>query len=249
MFAGFGVWGLATGIGIIHHRVWARQSITVFSAMAILFAVTGLAAMLIMPQPENPDVNMRLAGMIRHAIETFYAALALLGTWWLALFNRESSKRYFAAGILANERPLSITVIGCYLLTGAAGTALCAGLGAPALFFGVAVTGWTAMALYSAYTVIQIYLGAGLLQLDDSARVWTIVYFLACASNGLAVITGPEFASRMRAVQARFEMAFNRDISTVPGGLSLAAAIAVAAAIPVWFLIRRRSAFTRGAGA
>jgi hypothetical protein len=246
MFAGFGIWGLATGIGVVRRRAWARGSVIVFSAMAILFALTGLGAILIIPQPDNPDVNVRLAGTVRHAVEAFYAGLALLGAWWLALFNRESSKRYFSEKTAGNARPLSVSAIGCYLLASAAATALCAALGAPALFFGVAVTGWTAMALYSAYTVIQVYLGAGLLQLDESARVWAIVYFLASASNGVALITRPAFAARMHAIQGRFEMAFNRNVSAMPGSISMLIVIAVAAAIPIWFLVRRRAAFTPG---
>jgi hypothetical protein len=247
MFAGFGAWGLATGVGIFRRRGWARISIVIFAAMVIFFGATGLAAMLLMPQPDNPGVNARLAGEVRHAIEGFYVALALLGAWWLALFNRASARRYFAQGDGATEtaRPLSISAIGYYLLVGAAGTALCVALRVPALFFGAVVTGWTAMALYSAYTAIQVYLGSGLLQLDERARIWAIVYFVAGAANTLVLIAGPGFADRMRDLRGRFENVFNRDVAVFPGGAGMALAIAAVAAVPIWFLVRRRAAFVR----
>jgi hypothetical protein len=246
MFAGFGVWGVTTGIAIFRRRGWARISIVVFAAMVVFFGATGLAAMLLMPQPDNPSVNARLAGTVRHAIEGVYMALALVGAWWLALFNRASAKRYFApgGGAVETARPLSVSVIAYYLLAGAAGTALCAALGAPALCFGAVVTGWTAMAVYSFYTAVQVYLSAGLLQLDEKARIWAIVYFVAGAANSILLVGGPAFASRMHDLQSRFENAFNREVAPFPQGAGIALA-AVIAIVPIWFLMRRRAAFTR----
>lgn len=247
LFAGLGVWGVAAGIGIFRRREWARLSIVIFAAMAVFASATGLAAMLMIPQPDHPGVNARLAETVRHGIEAFYVALALLGVWWLALFNRASAKRYFAGGgAEASARPLSISAIAYYLMIGAAGTALSVALRAPAVFFGAVATGWTAMALYSAYTAVQVYLAAGLLQLDEKARVWAIVYFVAGAANTLVLIARPGFTERMFDLQVQLENAFNRDMATFPGGVGVAVAVSAVAAVPIWFLVRRRAAFTSG---
>jgi hypothetical protein len=245
MFAGFGVWGIATGVAIFRRRGWARISILTFAAMVVFFGLTGLAAMMLISQPDNPAVNARLAMAVRRSIEAFYVALALMGAWWLALFNRRSTRNYFAegGGKVDTARPLSISAIGYYLLAGAAATALCATLRVPALFFGAVIAGWGAAALYSAYTAVQVYLGSGLLQLDRKARIWAIVYFAIAGANALVFTMGPKFASRMNDLQGRFENVFNREMTVFPGGPGLALIGAAAAVLPIWFLVRRRPAF------
>jgi hypothetical protein len=80
----------------------------------------------------------------RWGIAAFYGALALVGAWWLVLFNTSATKQYFAGREPEREsaRPLSIAIIGWYLLAGAVGTALAAVIRMPAVFFGLIFTGW-----------------------------------------------------------------------------------------------------------
>ena len=243
-FAGLGVWGIWTAAGIFRRRGWARISIVVFAALLAFIGVCALLAILVMPFPSTPNVSASFMEKVRWGIAAFYGALALIGAWWLILFNSGSTKQYFAERepVLESARPLSISVIGCYLLIAAAGTALAAAAFRVAVLFGFIVTGWSAVAVYAVYVAAGVYLGIGLLRLHERARLWSIVYFCALAANTAISLTRPGFMEQMRrAMPGSFPPA-----SAMPQmdrfwvfGLISAATFAV----PIWFLVRRRAAF------
>ena len=156
-----------------------------------------------------------------------------VGAWWLVLFNTGATKQYFAERESAREsaRPLSIGIIGWYLLIGAAGTAL-ATVFRVAVLFGFILTGWSAVAVSMAYIAIQIYLGAGLLRLQERARLRSIVYFCALAANYLAAVARPGFMEQMQRAMPQLDKIWMFGLIG-----------AAACAIPIWFLVRRRTAF------
>ena len=245
LFAGIGVWGIWTAVGIFRRRGWARISILVFAAFLVFMGASALLAILVMPFPSPPGVSVSARAMqnVRWAIAASYGALALIGAWWLVLFNTRATKQYFAEREPAREsaRPLSIGIIGWYLLVCAAGTALAAVLRVPTMLFGLIVTGWSTVALCTALVAIDIYLGAGLLRLHERARLWSIVYFCAGAANSLATAARPGFMGQMqRAMPGLFPAAAmpQLDAMWVYGLIG-----AAACSVPIWFLVRRRSAF------
>ena len=201
LFAGLGVWGIWTAAGIFRRRAWARISILVFAALLVFMGASALLAILVMPFPSPPGVSVSAPAMehVRWAIAASYGALAVIGAWWLVLFNTRSTKQYFAEREPAREsaRPLSLGIIGWYLLVCAAGTALAAVLHMPTMLFGLIVTGWSAVAVYTALIAIDIYLGAGLLRLHERARLWSIVYFCAVAANSVVSLARPGIMQQM----------------------------------------------------
>jgi hypothetical protein len=243
--AGAGFWGIAVAVGIFRRRNWARVSMVVFGGLLAFFGGTGALAMLLVPFPMNPDLNQRIVSIARASMVAFYLLMALVGAWWLIVFNRQSGKRYFAEGGAATEsaRPLSIGVIGWYLMVAAVGTALCGVFRIPTILFGFVVAGWTTLAVCTVLTAIQLYLGAGLLQLDESARVWTIVYLSAMGANGLATVAAPGYPARMRAFAGEFQKFFHMDMPLLPNAWLLGTASVAYVAILIWFLVRRRAAF------
>ncbi len=104
LFAGVGAWGIWTAVAVFRRRGWARISRLVLAALLVFM---GGSAML---------------EKVRWGIAASYGTLALIGAWWLGLFNRGATKQYFAEREPAREsaRPLSIGIIGWYLLAGAA---------------------------------------------------------------------------------------------------------------------------------
>jgi hypothetical protein len=242
-FAGLGVWGIWTAAGIFRRRGWARISIVVFAALLAFLGASSLLAVLVMPFPSTPGVSASFMEKVRWGIAAFYGALALIGAWWLILFNSGSTKQYFAERepVVESARPLSIGVIGCYLLIAAAGTALAAAAFHMAVLFGFIVTGWSAVAAYTVLVAIDIYLGAGLLRLRERARLWSIVYFCAGAANSLATAARPGFMGQMqRAMPGLFPAAAmpQLDAMWVYGLIG-----AAACSVPIWFLVSRRAAF------
>jgi hypothetical protein len=243
LFSGLGVWGIWTSVGILRRRNWARISILVFAVLLAFMGACALLAILVMPFPSTPGVSAGLMEHTRWAIAAFYGALALLGAWWLVLFNTKATKQYFAEREPAREsaRPLSISIIGWYLLIGAACTALAVVLRMPAVFFGVIVTGWSALPIYAAYTAAAIYLGAGLLRLRERARLWSIVYFCAIAANSLVTLARPGIMLQMQRAMPGFSTAFAMPQLHLMWVYGLIGALACA--VPIWFLVRRRAAF------
>ena len=216
----------------------------IFGGLLAFFGGTGALAMALVPFPMNAAVDQRVMGIVRASMVGFYLALTAVGAWWLILYNRQAGKQYFEEGgaVTESARPLSIGAIGWFLVVSAVGTAVCGVFRVPTILFGFVVAGWTTLAVCTILTAIQLYLGAGLLQLDERARIWTIVYLCVIAANGLAVVA-PGYAGRMRAFAGEFQKFFHLEMPQLPNAWLIGIASMVWVAIPIWFLVRRRGAF------
>lgn len=142
MVFAFAAWGVATGIGLLYLKRWARISLLVFAgilAFISLFSILFVAFLPLPTAPINNDPNLpaNFTSIMRVGMGLFYGAFAALGGFWLYFFNKRSVKAQFqtmqpvpdsAAGdlfvgtpvpaLLANQpaRPLSITIIAWFLL-------------------------------------------------------------------------------------------------------------------------------------
>lgn len=244
-FTGFGVWGLFTGIGVFRHRGWARLSMIIFAMLLVGMGGSALVGILFIRFPEGGSVSSQAIQNIRVGIASFYGAMTVIGAWWLVLFTTNDTKQYFADWEASPDiRPLSISVIGWYLLLCALGTAVAAILRLPAVVFGTVITGWAVLGVYTVLTAIQIYLGTGLLQLQESARVASLFYFGLLTANFGLVFGLPGFTDRMLLVQQALP-AFLRGgqppVLEGTRGLMMVAILFVV--VPMWFLVRRRRVF------
>jgi len=94
------------------------------------------------------------------------------------------------------QRPLSITVIGIYLLLGAFLMPSNIHTGSPAFFVGLVFTGWKATVFFLAIGTVGAVLGIGLLRLAPWSGVAAIYFFVFRALNTLAILLVPH--SRVR---------------------------------------------------
>src|SRR5581483_6267900 len=101
---------------------------------------SALVGILFLRIPETPGVAPQTVQNVRLGIAAFYGALTVIGAWWLLLFNSPATKEYFASSPVESTRPLSISLIGWYLIVGAVGTAVAAILRMPGMFFGLVFT-------------------------------------------------------------------------------------------------------------
>ena len=76
------------------------------------------------------------------------------------------------------RRPLSITVIGIYMLFGASLMPSNIYRGSPAFFMGVVLRGWLAAVFFSAIGTFDAVLGIGLLRLSPWSRMAAIYFFV-----------------------------------------------------------------------
>ena len=249
IFAAFAVWGILTGIAIFRRRGWARISIMLFAVLLAIMGAGGSLAALFMPIPEQEGLDPRIMTGVRFGMAAFYLVLAGIGTWWLVLFNKQTTRTYFAGANPPEDpdaRPLSLSVIGWYLLTSSIMMAASAVFKLPAFVFGAVITGWGAVAVYSVFTVAQLYLGTGILHLQEHARVGGIAYFVVVAINSLLTMVGFEdkMAIMRRELPKLFPVGMPQMHAIWIFGL-MGAALVV---IPIWFLVRRRAAFTDTVG-
>jgi hypothetical protein len=245
-FSALGIW---TAIGIFRRRAWARISIVVFALGLTFIGAGALLATLFTPLPATPGVSQKIMDAARWGIAGFYGLLAAIGVWWLVLFNLKSTKEYFAQNEPSEPgaRPLSVSVIAWFLLSGTLFFIPAALLRIPAFAFGSVFTGRGGMAVYTLFAGAQIYLGVGLLQLKERARLLAIGYYCAIALNGVLTMTPRGMAANMKILEREMPAFFPagipeqmppRNWAFLPMGIAIAA-------LPIWFLVRRRAAFAK----
>jgi hypothetical protein len=168
----------------------------IYASMLVFFCLPGALLMVFIPLPNNNDPNLpsNFIAIIRVGAVLIYAMFAALGGFWLYFFNGRNVKAQFVgqqplatsaspelfAGApyaghrpSSRARPLSITIIGWFLLVGSALTPLCilfnkilfSGVQIPLFLFGFIVSGRGAYAILVMWMAIQLVAAVGLLKL------------------------------------------------------------------------------------
>jgi hypothetical protein len=103
----FAAWGIATGVGILQLRPWARISILVMSGVAICFCAFGalglsLVSVISRQTPDLPPAAFTVVIGVGVAMLLVPVAIAI---WWLVLFTR---KRVIAEFLTRGTAPLAV---------------------------------------------------------------------------------------------------------------------------------------------
>ena len=238
LFAG----GIATGIGLLRLRLWARLSILVFSGALVL--IFGFSAVTIVstPFPQTGAQPAVAAGM-KAGITAFYGIFALLGAGWLYFFNRKSVNQQFAS---SGSGALSVKVIAGFFLLLAVSILVLAFLPLPANFLGIVVIGMLGHLLNAAYGVVALAIAIGLLKRKPWARKAAIGFCVFYGISTLLFVALPGYSQRVNASLALLPPAVRVTQSThrSPQMISVLVMAALIYAIPIWFLVRRRAVFT-----
>ncbi len=238
-FAALAVWGILSGAGVFRRRPWARISMVIFAVLLVGMGASALIGVFLIRIPQS---GLRAGFPIRLVIAVFYLGLTLIGAWWMLLFSSAGGTRYFSEvpPSASARQLLSSELIGWYLLVAALATGAAAVIRLPALMFGLVFTGWIATTIYTACTALEIYLGAGLLAHDESARFGAIAYFGFLFANGVADAVRPGAAGRLLEsvpMAQRFPVLRESNLDV------LAWAAAGLALPPLLVLVRRRREF------
>jgi len=218
------LWGTLTGIGLLRLKNWARISTVVFSVLLIIMSGFGVLVSLFLTIPPVPNkpADPSAITAIRVFMGAFWLVLLGIGTWWLVFFNRVRVREQFVpafaggftaqgsaaaqasyagptTGAMRRKRPLSITIIACFLLAGCVLIPLNLWFHTPAAFFTKLLNGEAAATYYLAITLLQLYLGIGLLRLQPAARRVGIAYFIFCFVNAASFNFAPGGRARMLA--------------------------------------------------
>src|SRR5216684_2447898 len=122
------IFGIATGIGLILLRNWARISALIWGGLCVFFGAIGIPIVFFIPLvPPESVPNLSADGMqaVRWILLFFYGLPLIVGIWWLILFNRKTAKAQFAAtttsaasGQTQKSRcPLPVAVLAWFYIT------------------------------------------------------------------------------------------------------------------------------------
>jgi hypothetical protein len=190
---------------------------------------------------------------IRLVMVAMFGVPLAIAVWWLIQFNTRSTKAAFASSIAgpASPRPLSITIIAWVCIVGIVSCLFLVLTRMPVFLFGAILTGWIAGVIYAFFGALSLYIGKGLLDLRERARVLAIGWFGFSLVHLSLITLVPSLRQRMLELQRSLEQNQPKPIPFDQGmmtNVSLAfTAVTIVAAI--WFLIRNRAAFVRAENA
>jgi hypothetical protein len=245
VFAALGLWASLTGVAVLRRQRWSQISMLVLGAMLAFFGLAGLLAMSLISTPRPAGTDPDLASAVRGSIFLVYATVSAIGIWWALLFSRKGTREYFGDAQADGERarPMSITIIGYALLAQACIAAFSAVMQAPAYLFGGPYSGLVSVAFYTLHTAILLYLGCGLLQLDDTSRRVGVIYLSLVGANGVMTFLDPLKRGDVEIWEQGLQSMAHLHMPPNPQLFIGAAAALLGALLPVYFLIRRRAAF------
>jgi hypothetical protein len=267
LFVVFGGWGVATGVGLINTKQWARISMFVFAAFLAFVSIptAALMAFIKFPVPDDPNFP-GFTMMIKVGLVLFYAAFGALGCFWLYFFNRKNVKAQFegkhvaelatpdlpwnaasAAGrVDSPARPISITIIGWCLIVFSAfapmsllfSKSIFPDVALPICFLGFFFFGRSAYLILFLWMAAQLVAAVGLLNLKNWGRLATIG--LQCLSLvNFALMAGiPANRERLQRTMETIASGVNaRMPQPQPLPFAFPMWIGAATAIPIAFVI------------
>jgi hypothetical protein len=241
-FAGIGIW---TSVGLFRLQSWGRTSILVFSGFLAACSILILLTTMAVPMP--PDMTAGLQRTVRRVMMVAFGVPLAIAVWWLIQFNTQSTKAAFASPIAepASSRPLSITIIAWASILGGASCLLVILTRAPVFLFGAIFTGLIAGVIYAFFGALSLYIGKGLLDLRERARVLAIGWFGFSIVHLGVVTLVPSLRQRMLEMQGALTQNQPNPIAFDQGMFTnvILAFSAILGAGAIWFLIRDRAAF------
>jgi len=275
---GFAAWGVASGVGLLRLREWARISIIAFSGFLLLISIPGLFMMLAIPFPTppnagDPELARHMMTVVRIFMSIFYGLLISTAAAWLYFFNTRFVREQFKDAASANvgvglagyagrvavagaaptavrSRPISVSIIGWYLLISSPFVAICFFIHFPVLILWFLVRGPKATTIIVGMGVLQIIMGVGLLKLREWARILAICYFAFVAVNSLTMAFVPKAQARFEEAQSEVQSVIGTPATfgTSPTQMHFPVWFGLAFSLPltavvVWFLAASKPAF------
>jgi hypothetical protein len=208
----WGAWVIATGIGLLKLRTWARVSILVVASLMVFFGTISLLAVGFMPLPQESGSGPDLRMFMRVFAALFYGIPVLISLWWLILFNRKRVRAEFAGNLPHEISPgvpaparrglLGVTIVGWFLIVSSAlalfFVPFSLKFGFPMIVFGRVAHGMAASAILVGSCALQLAAGIGLVRRKKWSYPVTIALQLFWLTSGIFTFTSPGFQSAMQ---------------------------------------------------
>lgn len=251
--------GIATAVGLLRLRRWARYSTLAFAGILVFFGLFIALIFAVMPHtlPQGQtaaELPSNFAVVFKTISISIQLAIAALGGWWLYYFNRQTVRSCFltdGAEYNGTGRPLSILLLAVFNLIGVPSCLLGLWMAFPSMLFGVLVKGVAARVIYLVLLVVLLYLGIGLLRLSPASRPVAIAFYLFGTLNAVVLYFLPGREERLQRLYTESLQMWHMPNSgtrmpSMQPILLLGTIGAIAfAAVAIYFLVTRRSAFER----
>ena len=213
---------MATSIGLIYPRNWARIFVLIGGSFSVFFGLMGIPIAFFTqfpPNPRSPALSAESMQVVRWFLLGIYGIPLLIGIWWLILFNRKSVKAQFARqGESADQGPrklacpLPIAVLAWFYVASVLNLLFLPLLSfhLPLFVFGRVLPGSTGGAVLMLSSLAFAIAGIGLLKLKPWSYSLTIGLQLFWLASALVSALTPNYGalmdSYMKEVQASFPL-------------------------------------------
>jgi hypothetical protein len=216
------LFGVATGIGLLYLRKWARISVLIWGGFSVFFGVCGIPVaylMLLSPNPRAPTLPVEGMQAIRSILLVIYGTPLVIGVWWLILFNRKSVQAQFAGSALPADPtvppkpacPLPIAVLAWFYITSILNLFFLPFFpsNVPVFVFGLILPGTMGRAILILSFLAFFAAGVGLLKL----KPWSYTLILGLqlfwlASTAVSMLR-PNYKAVMQSFLEQYEASFH----------------------------------------
>jgi hypothetical protein len=208
IFCAFGVWGIASAVGLLLLRNWARLCFVIFGgflAGVSFCAAAGFLLVVVIPSTASLPDNVSQSLFTGVFVGGAAVSLACLGIaiWWLVYFNRSTVKASFTGGAPPpppSRFPVSVSIISWLLIVASAIAAVEMLVAFPVLLFGIVVRGWAASLLRALFAAAGLSAGIGMLKKRIEAHSLAVGYLGFGMLNGASLMLLPGSFGRIQAV-------------------------------------------------
>lgn len=202
------IFGIATGIGLILLRNWARLSVLVWGGFSVFFGAFGIPVALLMPlTPPASGSQLPAESMqaVRWILLVVYGLPFVAGLWWLILFNRKSVKAQFlgtavpVGASLPPRCPLPIAVLAWFYIASIANFIFIPLLPfrVPVLVFGRVLPGNSGRTVLILCCLALAACGVGLLKLKPWSYSLTIGLQVFGLASTVVTVLSPDYDAMM----------------------------------------------------
>jgi len=170
---------MATSIGLIYPRNWARIFVLIGGSFSVFFGLIGIPIAFFTqfpPNPRSPALSAESMQVVRWFLLGIYGIPLLIGIWWLILFNRKRQGESADQGPRKLACPLPIAVLAWFYVASVLNLLFLPLLSfhLPLFVFGRVLPGSTGGAVLMLSSLAFAIAGIGLLKLKPWSYSLTI---------------------------------------------------------------------------
>ena len=211
------IFGIFTGVGVLHMKKWARVTMLVWGGVMAAFCGIVLVFTAFMPLPELPSDASASFPFLHILIIVIYGIPALIGVWWLLLFNQQAVKEQFLAAAPSDGQlpapaqprcPLPLAILAGFSIFSAGFSLLLPLTDFPVnvVLFGYRVHGAVGVALFFLSAGLVLVGAIGMLRLKRWSYPLMLGQYFFWMASGTITLVSPSYDRNMQEIMAQMNL-------------------------------------------